>query len=58
MAKFEVQIIGNPPPTLVSSAAAAYRWLEDHAAIGDPYVIYGWTADGKRVPVIKGEWGA
>jgi hypothetical protein len=55
MAKFEVQIVGTAVTIVVGSAAAAYRWLDEHASYGDSYVIFGWNSEGKRVPVVEGE---
>jgi hypothetical protein len=55
MAKFEVHIVGTTVGVIVEGAAAAYRWIDDHADDGDSYVIFGWNAEGKRIPVVEGK---
>jgi len=55
VARFEVHIVGTPLGVVVDGAAAAYRWIDDHAADGDSYVIFGWNAEGERIPVVEGK---
>ena len=54
MAKFEVHIVGTTIRVVVEGAAAAYRWIDEHAADGESYVIFGWDSEGKRIPVVEG----
>jgi hypothetical protein len=54
MAKFEVHMVGTAVSVVVEGAAAAYRWIDDHASDGDPYIIFGWNSAGDRIPVVEG----
>ena len=56
MARFEVRVVNRHVAALVSSAASAYRWLDENAQDGDTYTIEAIDPDGTHRPVVHGDW--
>jgi hypothetical protein len=51
MAQFEVQIPNRGLDAVLDSAEDAYRWLDDHAEVGERYEINAIAPHGRVVAI-------